>query len=90
MATKTISLALDAYNRLRAARKHPRESFSSVLRRARWADDEPMVDGASILAYYRNLQDEVPEFLLADDVLETLEKRSSMGRSVRSESRWEE
>jgi len=36
MATKTISLELDAYERLRRARRSPRESFSSVVRRARW------------------------------------------------------
>jgi predicted CopG family antitoxin len=34
MATKTISLELDAYERLRAAKKTERESFSSVVRRA--------------------------------------------------------
>ena len=34
MATKTISLELDAYERLRKARRTPSESFSSVVRRA--------------------------------------------------------
>jgi predicted CopG family antitoxin len=34
MATKTITLELDAYERLRAAKRHPSESFSSVVRRA--------------------------------------------------------
>ena len=33
MATKTISLELDAYEKLKAAKRSPRESFSEVVRR---------------------------------------------------------
>lgn len=33
MATKTITLELDAYERLKAAKRSPRESFSEVVRR---------------------------------------------------------
>lgn len=36
MATKTISIDLEAYRRLDAARTHAKESFSQVIRRARW------------------------------------------------------
>ncbi len=36
MATKTISLKLDAYERLVRARLHPGESFSDVVMRAEW------------------------------------------------------
>ena len=36
MATKTISIDLIAYNRLTAARLHPTDSFSQVIRKARW------------------------------------------------------
>lgn len=39
MATKTISIDLDAYERLRAARRSPDESFSRVIKRAHWRDD---------------------------------------------------
>lgn len=38
MATKTISLKVEAYERLRAARRVPDESFSQVVMRARWPD----------------------------------------------------
>lgn len=36
MATKTISLKVQAWNRLRAARRRPDESFSEVVLRAEW------------------------------------------------------
>lgn len=38
MATKTISLRLDAYERLRRARLRPDESFTEVVLRAEWPD----------------------------------------------------
>ena len=39
MATKTISLTLDAYEKLRAARRQPSETFSQVILRARWPEE---------------------------------------------------
>ena len=39
MATKTITLELDAYERLRRAKRAPRESFSAVVRRAVWPEE---------------------------------------------------
>lgn len=49
MATKTITLELDAYEKLRAA-KQAGESFSEVVRRAAFADTP--LTGAKLPAYY--------------------------------------
>lgn len=54
MAIKTISLELDAYERLKHA-KRGKESFSSVVRRARF--DAPESTGSAILAETRALYD---------------------------------
>ena len=50
MATKTISLKLDAYEKLRAARRQPSESFSQVILRARWPE-EPITAGELLRRY---------------------------------------
>ena len=39
VSIKTISLKLDAYERLRLAKRYPSESFSEVVMRARWPED---------------------------------------------------
>jgi len=49
MPTRTITLELDAYERLRAS-KRPGESFSGVVRRAVFPDSPP--SGSDLLAYY--------------------------------------
>ena len=38
MATKTLSVDLEAYERLSRARMHPKESFSQVIRRGVWPE----------------------------------------------------
>jgi hypothetical protein len=38
MATKTISLKLEAWERLRRARRSPTESYSEVVMRAQWPE----------------------------------------------------
>ncbi len=47
MATKTISLKIEAYERLRRARRAPDESFSRVILRAQWP--EQTLTGAELL-----------------------------------------
>ncbi len=51
MATKTISVRIEAYERLRRAKREPSESFSDVIMRARW-DDQPYT-GAELLQHVR-------------------------------------
>ncbi len=51
MATKTISLRLDAYEKLRAARQRPSESFSQVILRARWPEES--ITAGELLRRYR-------------------------------------
>ena len=65
MASKNISITEDAYMRLRRARRHPRESFSEVIRRGEW--------GASAMtarSWLENM-DSVPE--VSEEVLGALE-----------------
>lgn len=50
MSTKTVSLRLEAYERLKRARRHPRESFSDVVMRAEWPDVG--VTAGDLLAVY--------------------------------------
>jgi hypothetical protein len=52
MASKTITLKLEAYNRLRAARRYPTESFSEVVLRASWPADT--ITGRELLQLYRS------------------------------------
>jgi predicted CopG family antitoxin len=51
MATKTISLRLEAYEKLKRARRYREESFSEVVLRARWPEES--TTGAALLARYR-------------------------------------
>lgn len=73
MATKTISLELDAYEKLKKAKRSGRESFSEVVRRARW-DDGPST-GRGILAHLAQLRERHPQSFLSDDVLDHLDER---------------
>jgi predicted CopG family antitoxin len=45
MVTKRISLELEAYNKLTAARRYPGESFSDVVLRAIWPEETVTAGG---------------------------------------------
>lgn len=45
MAVRTISLKTEAYERLKAARRYPTESFSEVVLRATWPEDTVTAGG---------------------------------------------
>ena len=72
MATKTISLRVEAYERLRRARTHTSESFSDVVMRARW--DQQTVTGGELLALVRERGT-----LYASDELDVIDDMKSTG-----------
>jgi predicted CopG family antitoxin len=83
MATKTISLEIDAYERLRRFKHSPRESFSEVVRRAVWPDAPPR--GADILADVRaRMRD--PKTLPDEATLDALDR--AQADTQRSLSKW--
>lgn len=51
VAVKTVSVKLEAYERLRAARRYKGESFSEVILRARWPEDT--LTGTELLSLCR-------------------------------------
>jgi hypothetical protein len=69
MATKNITLALDAYEKLRLS-KRPGESFSDVVRRAHF--EEPECTGATLLEHMRKGGSGVSEDYL--DAIEAADK----------------
>lgn len=62
MATKTVSLSMEAYLRLRSARRHRGESFSQVILRAEWP--ERTVTGRELLARLAATPPVLPESAL--------------------------
>jgi predicted CopG family antitoxin len=71
MATKTISLRVEAYERLRSAKRRPGESFSDVVMRAEWP--KQTVTGSDLLAHLRARGP-----LLDEADLEALERNKSL------------
>lgn len=51
MPTKTISLRVEAYEKLKRARRFPGESFSQVVLRARWSEEG--ITGGELLRRHR-------------------------------------
>jgi hypothetical protein len=62
MGTKTVSLKTEAYERLRAARRYPEESFSEVVMRATWPEDT--VTSRDLLFLFKHGRARLPERLL--------------------------
>jgi predicted CopG family antitoxin len=73
MATKTISVTLDAYERLRRAKRGPAESFSEVIMRARW-DSKPITAGE----YLRLVREQGP--MLTPEMLDRIEEAKRADR----------
>ena len=81
MATKTITLELDAYEALKR-QKRSGESFSSVVRRARWNDS---AKAGHVLSALRELHRRHPNSLLDDETLDRIEvKATSRTRRIRA------
>jgi hypothetical protein len=78
MATKTITLELDAYEKLKRAKRSARESFSAVVRRARW--DDSAATGPQILAALEELRRAEPSGFLPDEVLDRVDERARTRR----------
>ncbi len=80
MATKTITLELDAYEALKRRKRSERDSFSAVVRRAKW-DDDPMSAG-EIVKYFSQLaaEGDLPS-LEAMDQLAQIQKRTKTSTS---------
>jgi hypothetical protein len=81
MATKTISLELDAYELLRRAKREG-ESFSGVVRRARFGPAD--ATGPSILAAMNGISVREPD----EDAARNWEEFGASGRTT-SPSAWE-
>jgi Putative antitoxin len=79
MAVRTISLKTEAYERLKAARRYPTESFSEVVLRATWPEDT--VTAGGLLALLRTS----PPWL-TDDELAMVE--TAKAADVPPEDKW--
>ena len=84
MATKTVTMEIDAYERMVRARRDPKESFSNVLRRAVWLDAP--ATGAAILESLEAMTAADPRILLHPEALDAMEQRT---RSTRERSAWD-
>jgi len=79
MAIKTVSLKVAAYERLKAARRYPGESFSEVILRAKWPEDT--ITGEELL---RRCRDEGAHFSEA----ELMEIETAKGKDEPPEDKW--
>ena len=82
MATKTISVDLDAYERLNRARLKANESFSQVIKRATW--ESPPSTAAALLEAFESAPP------LDDSVLDYLESAQAADASAPPPDSWNE
>jgi hypothetical protein len=68
--TKTITLKQEAYEKLRAARRYPTESFSEVVMRAKWPEDT--ITAGELLRLYRSGGPRLPKG--AADLIERFQR----------------
>lgn len=73
MAVKTITIDLEAYERLSGARVQANESFSKVIKRATWA--ESAMTGSAWAEGYRTFP------AAGADVLDALEKNQALDQA---------
>ena len=66
MATKTISIDMEAYEKLTRARLSPKDSFSSVIKRAHW--DQKVKTCGDLLAALSSMP------VVSEEVLQRLEQ----------------
>jgi hypothetical protein len=85
VAIKTISLEIDAYERLHRAKRAPRESFSSVVRRAKWDDLPP--NARALLADLRALASLDFHGLFAGSLPTAYARPSRSNRALRESGR---
>lgn len=76
MATKTISVTVEAYERLKRAKRESSESFSEVILRARW-DSTPM----TAREYLRLVRERGP--MLDAEALDRIEEAKRADRPAR-------
>ncbi len=76
MATKTISIDLAAYEALARARLTPDESFSRVIKRARWAEGKKT--GAALMAAMLKHEP------MSEDILNRLDNAQKTDRPPRN------
>lgn len=70
MPTKTISLELDAYEKLKRAKKSSGESFSSVVRRGKF--ENRGMTGREALAHWEALYKKNPDAFLSEEELDRM------------------
>ena len=80
---RTITLEPDAFERLEQAKRSPHESFSSVVRRAEFTEENPTIK--DLISFMRNRAAKGPEFL-SEAALDSLD--AAQDNPMHSDSKW--